>query len=52
MAVEDLKKTNDRHQASDFLDKYANGKKALFVWILDNVEVEAKPKPYSHSTGA
>jgi hypothetical protein len=52
LTVEELKKHNDKHQANDFLDNYAGGIKTLFAWALDEVEVEAKPKPYSHSTGS
>jgi ASCH domain len=51
-SVEELKKYNDKHQANDFLEKYAKGRKTLFAWILENVEIEAKPNPYSHSTGS
>lgn len=50
MSIEELKKHNVKHQANDFLEKYADGKKTLFAWILEDVEVEAKPNPYSHST--
>ncbi|MGD0204269.1 MAG: ASCH domain-containing protein [Candidatus Bathyarchaeia archaeon] len=52
MTVKELKKHNDKHQANDFLDKYANGRERLFAWILHDVRVEQKPKPYSHSTGS
>jgi hypothetical protein len=52
MTTEELKKHNDKHQAMDFLDEYANGRVTLFAWILDDVELEAKPKSYSHSTGS
>lgn len=52
MSVEELKKHNNKHQANEFLEKYADGRKTLFAWILEDVEVEAKPKPYSHSTGS
>ena len=37
-----MKKRNDKHQANDFLDYYAKGRKTLFAWILDAVRVEAK----------
>jgi len=56
--IEELKKHNDKHQANDYIDKYAKGRKGqkerktLFAWVLDDIEVEAKPKPYSHSTGS
>ena len=40
-AIEDLKEYNDKHQENDFIDKYANGKKTLFTWVLENVEIEA-----------
>jgi hypothetical protein len=52
MTIEELKRHNDKHQANDFLDKYANGKKTLFAWILQDGEVEANPKVYTHSTGS
>lgn len=52
MTVIDLKKHNDKHQANDYIDKYANGKKMLFAWVLEDVEVEPKHKRYSHSTGS
>ena len=51
-AVEDLKKQNDKHQANDFLDKYANGRESLFAWVLEDIEVEPNPRPYSYSTGS
>jgi len=50
--VEDLKKHNDKHQANDFLDKYAKGRKTLFAWVLEDIEIELNPKPYSYSTGS
>ena len=50
--VEDLKKYNDKHQAEDFIDKYANGRETLFAWVLEDIEVELIPKPYSYSTGS
>jgi predicted transcriptional regulator len=52
MTVEELKKHNDKHQANDFSDEYANEKKTLFAWILSDVEVEPNPKHYSYSTGS
>jgi predicted transcriptional regulator len=52
MTVEELKNHNDKHQANDFLDNYARGRQTLFAWVLDDVKVEAKPKPYSYSTGS
>ena len=52
MTLEELKEHNDKHQANDFLDKYANGREWLFAWILQDVKVEQKPKPYSHTTGS
>jgi len=52
MTIEELKKHNDKHQANDFLDKYAKGRKTLFAWVLEYVEIEAKTKPYSYSTGS
>jgi predicted transcriptional regulator len=52
MTVEELKKYNDKHQANDFLDKYFDGRKILFAWVLEDIKVETKPKSYSHSTGS
>lgn len=52
MNIEELKEHNDKHQANDFLEKYAKGRKTLFAWFLEDIEAEAKPKPYSHSTGS
>ena len=51
MTVEDLKKHNDEHQANYFIDEYAKGRKTLFIWVFEDVEVEPNPKPYSYSTG-
>ena len=54
MAIEELKKHNDEHQANDFIDKYAKGRKGqkerknLFAWILKDV-IKTKPKPYSYT---
>jgi len=50
--LEDLKKHNDKHQANDFIDKYANGRETLFAWVLEDIEVESNPKLYTHSTGS
>jgi hypothetical protein len=50
--VEDLKKHNDKYQANDFIDKYANGRETLFAWVLEDIEVESNPKPYTYSTGS
>ena len=58
MTTEELKKHNDKHQANDFIEKYAKGRKGqkerktLFAWGLEDIEVKAKPKPYPPSTGA
>jgi hypothetical protein len=52
MSVAELKKHNDMHQANDFLEKYANGTKTLFAWVLEDIEADAKPKSYSYSTGS
>src|SRR5208283_4018534 len=52
MNIEELKKHNDDHQANDFLDEYAKGKETLFAWILKDVQVEPKPRPYNYSTGS
>ena len=50
--LEDLKKHNDKHQANDFIDKYANGRETLFAWVLEDVEIELHPTHYTHSTGS
>jgi hypothetical protein len=52
MTLEELKKHYDKHQANDFLDRYANGRDTLFAWVLEDIEVEITPKPYSYSTGS
>ena len=52
MTVEEMKKHHNKHQANDFLDKYARGRETLFAWVLDDVQFKAKPKPYSYSTGS
>jgi hypothetical protein len=52
MTVEELKKQNDKHQANDFLDKYARGKQTLFAWVLKEVVLEPRPKFYSYSMGS
>ena len=52
MTIEELKKHNDKHQANEFLDKYAKGRKTLFAWVLEDVETEPNPKRYSYSTGS
>ncbi len=52
ITVEELKKHTDKHQANDFLDKYTKERKTLFAWVLDDVQVEIAPKPYSYSTGS
>jgi len=51
MTAAELKKHNDKHQANDFLEEYAKGRKSLFAWVLDNVEIDTKTKTYSYSTG-
>lgn len=52
MSIDELKKHNDKHQANDFIDKYAGDRKSLFAWVLTDVEVEPDPKSYSYSTGS
>jgi hypothetical protein len=52
ITIKELKKHNNKHQANDFLEKYAKGRKTLFAWVLEDVEVEAELKPYSYSTGS
>jgi hypothetical protein len=37
--VADLKKYNDKHQANDFLEKYADGRETLFAWVLEDIKV-------------
>jgi hypothetical protein len=50
--VEELKGHDDKHQANEFLEKYACGRKTLFAWVLNEVKVEPKPKLYCYSTGS
>ena len=52
MTVKELKKYNEKHQANDFLVKYAREEKTLFAWVLDDINSETKPKSYSYSTGS
>jgi hypothetical protein len=52
MTIAELQKHNGEHQANDFIDKYANGRESLFAWLLETIEVEPNPKPYSYSTGS
>jgi len=51
-SVKDLKKFGDKHQANEFIEKYAGNRETLFAWVLSDVSVEANPKPYSFSTGS
>ncbi|NTV47906.1 MAG: DDE-type integrase/transposase/recombinase [Chlorobiales bacterium] len=39
MTVEELKKHNNKHHANEFFEEYAKGRKTLFVWILEEVEI-------------
>jgi hypothetical protein len=50
--LEDLKKHNDKHYANDFIDKYANERKTLFAWVLEDIQIETEPKFYTYSTGS
>ncbi len=50
--VTDLKKFGDKHQANEFIDKYADKRETLFAWVLMDNAIEPKPKPYSYSTGS
>lgn len=52
MTVQELRNYNDKHQANDFIAKYAKGRNTLFAWVLEDIEIEPKPKPYSFSTGS
>ena len=52
MTLDDLRKHNDKHQANDLIDHYANGRLTLFAWVLEEVEIELHPKHYTHSTGS
>jgi hypothetical protein len=45
MTLEELKRHKSKHQANDFLDNYARGRKTLFAWVLDDVEVEDDEDP-------
>jgi len=40
----------DKHQANEFIDGYAGERETLFAWVLSDISVEPKPKPYSYST--
>jgi hypothetical protein len=51
-SVRDLKKFGNKHQANEFIAKYADKRETLFAWVLSDVSVEANPKPYSYSTGS
>jgi hypothetical protein len=57
LTVEELKKYNDKHQANDFIEEYAKGRKnqkprkTLFAWVLKDV-IKTKHKRYSYSTGS
>jgi len=48
----ELKKHNDKHQAYNFLEEYAEGRKILFAWVLRKVKIDNEPKPYFYSTGS
>jgi ASCH domain len=50
--VKDLKKFGDKHQANEFLDRYAGERETLFAWVLPDITVEPSSKPYSYSTGS
>jgi hypothetical protein len=52
ITLQELRKHEDKHYAFHFLDKYAKGRKSLFVWVLKDVEIEFNPKPYTFSTGS
>lgn len=52
MTAADLKKYNNKHQANDFLATYGSGRESLFVWMLEDVEIELNPKPYSYSASS
>ena len=48
----ELKKFGDKHQANEFIEKYAGERETLFAWVLSDVSVEPNPKLYSYSTGS
>jgi hypothetical protein len=52
MTIEELLKNNDKHQANEFLKRYAKDRKTLFAWILKDVEMEPNPELYTHATGS
>jgi hypothetical protein len=51
-SVKGLKRFGDKHQANEFIQGYAGKRETLFAWVLSDVSVEPKPKPYSYSTGS
>lgn len=48
LSVKDLKKFGDKHQANEFIEKYADKRETLFAWVLSDIVIETNPKPYSH----
>jgi hypothetical protein len=38
--VKDLKKFGDKHQANEFIDRYAGEKETLFAWVLPDISLE------------
>ena len=52
MTIEELLQYSEKHQANDFIKRYANARKTLFAWVLGDVRVELAPQPYSYSAGS
>jgi predicted transcriptional regulator len=50
--VDEMKKLSNLHQATEFIDEYAVGRKTLYAYELTNVRREPKPFAYSFSTGS
>jgi len=50
--IKDLKKFENKHQASEFIERYASERETLFAWVLSDIGIETNPKPYSYSTGS
>lgn len=52
-SLDELEQYSSKHQANDFLRKYAKGRDTLYAWVLDDIEVEPEPdsRLYSYSRG-
>jgi len=52
MNIQTLLENNHKHRANAFITGYAGGKTKLYVWVLEDIQTESNPKPYSFSTGS